>query len=145
MRSEPYVSLCHPQALSATHIKPYRKRYIRDQQPILAPSLSLLTSTNHLRIAIQAQLLRRLPKRIQRLLHIEARVPRPADHLDEPVRDRPAVEADVANAGGVAEVADGAGEEGVPGDGLDGDDEAFALGVSVGGAEALADGESLKG
>ena len=72
-------------------------------------------------------------------------MPRPADHLDEPVRDRPAVEADVADAGGVAEVADSAGEEGVSGDGLDGDDEAFAFGVSMGGAEAFADGEALEG
>ena len=105
----------------------------------------ILASAADFVVGLDAQLSLRFAHRVHSLLYVPTRVPRPAHHLDEPVRDRPAVEADVADAGGVAEVADGAGEEGVSGDGLDGDDEAFALGVSVGGAEALADGESLKG
>ena len=55
---------------------------------------------------------------------------------------RPAVKGHVARAIDAPQVAHSTGEEGVPGDGLDGDDHATDLDVPRGGAEAFAEGEA---
>jgi hypothetical protein len=70
-----------------------------------------LTSAVHAKVALDAELLRRLAHRVHALLDVVARVARPAHDGAHPFDPRPALEADVAHPGPVAEVADGAAEE----------------------------------